>query len=269
MVTKLLKFLLIYLISFFILKLLLKEASDLFIFKHHFEDENIYLSTISALSAIITFNKIGPNEKKFKDIFGFSKPNIYWIYFTSIGVAIPRVSVLFWLINGHAILAINESIKLQTIIVKSFGLILIALEEELLFRLVPVKYIFDKQNNLIKVIACSTLFSIVHGINLPDGYIFFLNVFLGGAVLSILYLASKSILPSIFFHFLWNFTQLILLGIPISGTTFTQSIFHITLTTSDAGKYGLEGTWTPTILLFITTIFLIKHIDGRPLATKS
>ena len=76
--------------------------------------------------------------------------------------------------------------------------------EELFFRNLIQKGLHKHYNPLIAIIVSSILFALIH---IPDIHHIYL-VFFGGLISAMLYQKSKSALPSIIFHMIWNFLVL-------------------------------------------------------------
>jgi uncharacterized protein len=94
------------------------------------------------------------------------------------------------------------------------------------------------------IILISALFGIVHANN-PNATIFgIINVFLAGLMLGIPFFATGRIAMSIGIHFAWNYVQGPILGLPVSGMTFSKSVL-IVQSEGPAflagGRFGFEG----------------------------
>ncbi|ULC57925.1 CPBP family intramembrane metalloprotease [Flaviramulus sp. BrNp1-15] len=80
--------------------------------------------------------------------------------------------------------------------------ILIPIAEELFFREYIQKGLQKNYRGFIAVGLSSILFTVAHLSDVHNMYL----VFFGGLISAILYLKSKSIIPSIVFHVMWNIT---------------------------------------------------------------
>jgi len=76
--------------------------------------------------------------------------------------------------------------------------------EELLFRGYIFQTIYRKNNSILAIIISSLLFALAHFISYDFAIIYFLNIFIAGVLLCIMYIKTKSLWCSISFHFIWN-----------------------------------------------------------------
>jgi len=133
---------------------------------------------------------------------------------------------------------------------------MIAVSEELIFRGYVLKNLMKSFNKWIALLISAVLFSIVHSSNNGIPAIGFVNTFLGGLVLGVAYIITRSLWLPIFFHLSWNFIQGPILGFRVSGLTF-ESIMSIEIkgpAMITGGEYGFEGSVISTILLAFTLI---------------
>jgi membrane protease YdiL (CAAX protease family) len=136
----------------------------------------------------------------------------------------------------------------------SFGLLaMIAISEELIFRGYVLKNMMKSFNKWIALFISAVLFSMVHFYNTGIPAIGLFNTFLGGLVLGISYIITRSLWLPIFFHLSWNFIQGPILGFKVSGLKF-ESIMSVETSGSPfitGGDYGFEGSIICTIMLII------------------
>lgn len=134
----------------------------------------------------------------------------------------------------------------------SFGLLaMIAMSEELIFRGYVLRNLMKSFNKWIALVISAALFSIVHYSNLGIPVMGIVNTFLGGLVLGIAFIITRSLWLPICFHLSWNFVQGPVLGFRVSGLSF-ESILSIESTGPvllTGGEYGFEGSIMCTILL--------------------
>jgi len=162
-------------------------------------------------------------------------------------LALYYMNYLTWIDVGHT----------QSDFIFSFGLLtMIAVSEELIFRGYVLKNLMKSFNKWIALLISAALFSIVHYSNTGIPVIGFVNTFLGGLVLGVAYIITRSLWLPIFFHLSWNFIQGPILGFRVSGLTF-ESIMSIEIkgpAIITGGEYGFEGSVISTILLLFTLI---------------
>lgn len=139
----------------------------------------------------------------------------------------------------------------------SFGLLaMIAMSEELIFRGYVLRNLMKSFNKWIALVISAVLFSIVHYSNLGIPVIGVINTFVGGLVLGIAFIVTRSLWLPICFHLSWNFVQGPILGFRVSGLSF-ESILSIESTGPaiiTGGEYGFEGSIICTILLLMAFI---------------
>ena len=114
------------------------------------------------------------------------------------------------------------------------------------------------------------LFTLAHIFNPAITPIGVANIFLGGALLGINFIYTRSLLFSIGLHFGWNFIQGYLLGFAVSGysapTLLQQELKgHPVLT---GGEFGVEGSIVTTGLLVIGILLLYYAYERKYAALK-
>jgi membrane protease YdiL (CAAX protease family) len=149
----------------------------------------------------------------------------------------------------------NDIIYSGSDLVFNLGLLaMIAVSEELIFRGYVLRNLMKSFNKWIALGISAALFTIVHYSNQGIPVLGIINTFLGGLVLGISFILTRSLWLPIFFHLSWNFIQGPILGFRVSGLTFqslliSQSTGKVFIT---GGEYGFEGSVICTILLAIT-----------------
>lgn len=130
-------------------------------------------------------------------------------------------------------------------------LTMIAFSEELIFRGYVLRNLMKSFNKWVALFVSAVLFSIVHYSNVGIPFIGHINTFLGGLVLGITFIVTRSLWMPIFFHLSWNFIQGPVLGFKVSGVPF-DSILSMEPTGPailTGGEYGFEGSVICTIVL--------------------
>jgi len=135
---------------------------------------------------------------------------------------------------------------------------MVAISEEVVCRGYLLNNLMEKMPKNLAIILSSLIFSFMHFGNSYFGIIGFVNIFLAGILMAILYLQTKDLSIAIGLHFAWNLTQSVL-GFAVSGQT-EKGLFALNyLSFSEnltGGKFGLEGSILLTPII-ITSIFLI------------
>lgn len=139
----------------------------------------------------------------------------------------------------------------------SFAILaMIAFSEELIFRGYVLRNLMKSFNKWIALVISAVLFSVVHYSNLGVPALGIINTLLGGLVLGITFIITRSLWMPIFFHLSWNFIQGPVLGFRVSGLSF-ESILSIESSgplLATGGEYGFEGSLVCTIILSIAFI---------------
>ena len=135
-------------------------------------------------------------------------------------------------------------------------LTMIAVSEELIFRGYVLRNMMKSFNKWMALFISAVLFSIVHYSNLGIPFLGLVNTFLGGLVLGVAYIITRSLWLPIFFHLSWNFIQGPVLGFRVSGLSF-ESMMSIETSgpaSITGGQYGFEGSIICSFLLFLALI---------------
>jgi membrane protease YdiL (CAAX protease family) len=138
-------------------------------------------------------------------------------------------------------------------------LIIAATNEELLFRGYPFQKLVESLGPVGAVAVSSALFGLAHLGNAHHTWISTVNTMLIGIPLSIAYLRTRSLWMPVGMHFIWNYVQGFVFGLPLSGYTFPTSLLKAQvhgaawLTGSD---YGPEGGLLCTVAVVGAGIFL-------------
>lgn len=195
-------------------------------------------------------------------------PNKYTLPHFIYGFFLPFLMFIpvFFLLFLHGIKPIRISIVELLNSAYLFGFS--ALAEELSFRGVLFQMLIDKKGNVFGIFASSIVFAIAHLFNPNIGVVSFINIFLAGAILGLMYIKTGLLWLSIGFHFGWNLWQRLLLGSPVSGMNTGSSIFDTNITQLEAvlfgGNFGLEGGLFATILLLISAYIVSSKFVPCP-----
>lgn len=195
-------------------------------------------------------------EKRTPYSLGFTKKNaalLYSLGFLS-GIVLLAASVGVSLLNGSVSLSPAGDVSPLWIILFLFGFVVQGAFEEILLRGVFFPALLRHFSSpLIPCIASAAFFSAMHGANPGVSPIAFLNIFLFGALLSVLMLRTGSILPCLALHSAWNFAEGCIFGTAVSGLPALPSILTATLdpnkTLTSGGAFGPEGGVAVTLVL--------------------
>jgi membrane protease YdiL (CAAX protease family) len=154
-------------------------------------------------------------------------------------------------------------------------LVLAAFHEEIVFRGYLVQNMLDIKRPIAGVVVSSLLFWIVHGLN-PAAWqspLVGVNLFLAGILLSLAYMLSRDLWFPTIMHFAWNFTQGIVLDIPISGID-SPGVVQIDVAKGapdwlTGGEFGLEGSAVTTVVQVVVAGLLgalVMRAGAKPKA---
>jgi len=151
------------------------------------------------------------------------------------------------------------------------GIFAAATGEEFIFRGIIYQSLIEKFNPTIVTLIISLLFSFVHSMNPNVEFFDLINVFLAGIVISLMYLKTLSLWMPISFHFVWNVSQHLLLGSPVSGIDFNQEILEFDVFYDDkwynmfiGNEFGVEGSILTTLFLLFCVFYLLKFVKTSP-----
>lgn len=149
------------------------------------------------------------------------------------------------------------------------ALVLMAFFEEFVFRGYLLQNLVDIRQPVFGIVFTSGLFWIVHLLNPGAESTPFvaLNLFGAGIVLALAYLASGNIWFPTAMHFAWNFTQGVLLGIPVSGLDMPGLINLDTAQKAPqwltGGQFGFEGSAICTVVNVVLIMIFVSLLSSR------
>jgi len=152
--------------------------------------------------------------------------------------------------------------SLNNLLFLIFIFMLVAVTEEVMFRGYILNNLTEKLSRNLAIIVSSLIFAALHLWNPHFGLIGFVNIFLSGVLMAIMYLNSKDLWAPIGLHFTWNLTQAVL-GFAVSGRNDTGVFTLNYLSTSEyltGGQFGIEGSLIITALTLITMVLMRKKI---------
>jgi uncharacterized protein len=149
-------------------------------------------------------------------------------------------------------------------------MLLVATSEEMVFRGYLLNNLLDSFGKQTALVASAGLFTLAHVFNPEITPIGIANIFLGGVLLGINFIYTRSLWFSIGLHFGWNFIQGYLLGFAVSGynapTLLQQELKgHPVLT---GGAFGVEGSIVTTGLLIAGISLLYFMYERKYAAVK-
>jgi len=130
----------------------------------------------------------------------------------------------------------------------ALAMTLVAAGEEIMMRGYVLQELMGKFSTTASVIVSSIIFTALHAgalMHSDMALIGALNIFAASLLLSLAYLATRSLWLPIGIHFGWNFAQGPLLGISVSGFEFSGAWHPIALSGPElmtGGQFGFEGS---------------------------
>jgi uncharacterized protein len=129
--------------------------------------------------------------------------------------------------------------------------LLLAVGEEFVFRGYLLNNLMESFNKWTALLASALLFTIAHSFNPHLGPVALINLFLGGLLLGINFIYTKTLWFAIGFHFSWNFIMGYVLGFAVSGlsaqTMLQQELKGHPVMTGNS--FGFEGSIVATGVL--------------------
>jgi len=146
-----------------------------------------------------------------------------------------------------------------------------AATEEIIFRGVIFQAILEKFSAPVTIMTLAFIFSFMHASNPGFTRLAFLNIFLAGVLLGVMYFQTRSLWAPISFHFFWNFFQFSALGMPVSGHNFGNLLIYFTKNETGSftdvalgGDFGIEGGFITTIFLLFATYYSLIKLKQSP-----
>ena len=134
-----------------------------------------------------------------------------------------------------------------------------ALAEELMFRGYPFQRLVEATGAARAIVVCSILFGAVHLMN-PGASIWgLINTIVIGIFLALAYLRTRALWLPWGFHFAWNLTMGLLIGLPVSGFRLFNVVVHGTATGPKwltGGSYGIEASATGALAIGIALVIV-------------
>jgi hypothetical protein len=138
-------------------------------------------------------------------------------------------------------------------------LLVSAMDEELVFRGYPFQKLLESLGAPGAVVVSSACFGLAHLGNPNHTWISTANTMLIGIPLSIAYLRTRALWLPVGIHFMWNYLQGYVFGLPVSGIMFSTTLLypHVRGNAWLTGSaYGPEGGLLCTIAVAGAGIFL-------------
>jgi len=190
---------------------------------------------------------------------GFVKKNVKKDILLGILAGFVMIAVGFFLLNYYGQLTIASiSVDYLNIFVGLLLFIVVAFNEELIFRGYMLNNFMDSMPRFWALLVSSFIFGSLHLSNPNIDAIGFGNIILAGFLLGVSYTYTKSLWFPIALHFSWNFFQGTIFGYAVSGTE-SYSLIKQSRTVDtvwNGGKFGFEASITAVILLLLFIVLI-------------
>lgn len=164
-------------------------------------------------------------------------------------LAIGSVILLLYILGALRIIGINNH---ATIISMLLMILALAYTEEMLFRGILLKYLEERYGRIVSLLITSLLFVVLHVSNEHFSVISLISVAAGGLLMGSLYLKTRALFLPTFFHFAWNYVQ-VLFGVNLSGATELKE-GAIFITEIQGAEWLTGGAFGPENSLFAIAV---------------
>lgn len=147
--------------------------------------------------------------------------------------------------------------------------------EEFICRLFLYQHLYRGYNNpWVAITVPSLIFASLHLLNPGIDIIAFVHSIVIAVAFSLMVYVFDSFWMAWAYHFAWNYTQSIILGLPNSGLVFSLSIFKLEAATATEAIgydpfYGIEGSLLGLILNTVMTLILLYFAIKKRKAEKA
>jgi len=128
------------------------------------------------------------------------------------------------------------------------------------------KWIKKENAVILGGVVSSLAFSVLHLTNPSANALSFLNILLIGCLFCLSVLVTGKLGFAIGFHILWNFSQAIIFGVPVSGLAMKGSPLMLEVTGPawlTGGAFGFEGSVLCLIINLVLTILILLFIKTK------
>jgi len=178
------------------------------------------------------------------------------------GAMVLTVAALEWTLRlaEFHVNALSLAQAFSTAMLYVLVLAVAATNEEMIFRGYPFQRLVEAITPAGGVAVCSALFGIVHMGNPHHTWISTAITALVGIPLSIAYLRTRSLWMPVGIHLSWNFVLGFVIGLPVSGLAFRETLLHAQVRGADwltGAEYGPEGGVLAAIAIVGGSIYLL------------
>ncbi len=189
-----------------------------------------------------------------------------------IGFCIISAFFISFYCFGYARVSISAELpEMPVLLQEVFISFIIVYNEELIFR----GYIFNavrKSGLWPSLIVSSVTFGFAHLNNPNVNAIAIIGLIVAGFLLAVSFLIYDEIWVPIGLHFMWNFSEEKIYGMPLSGLNPESWLFRTELAGSKwitGGDFGPEGGLLPIIIEVLVIVIISKFMIGRLSSNRS
>ncbi|MBS7530222.1 CPBP family intramembrane metalloprotease [Hazenella sp. IB182353] len=245
-----------FMMSEFVVILLNEWVSPIF-----YENMLVYFLSSFISLMIILFVWVRFIERRSLVTLGLANERILFLYGKGVLIGFLYLSICVLILWSFGYLDLSFSLSQPGVflILPLFVFMIQAATEEILVRgwLFPV--LAKRMPILVGAVISSLFFVVAHVLNPNFTWISALNIFLFGMYAVAYTLKEGGIWGICGWHMVWNFAQIALFGIPVSGITpFFDSVLFASVEGPDymsGGNFGVEGSIVLSIVLGIATLY--------------
>jgi hypothetical protein len=182
------------------------------------------------------------------------------------GAGIISILFVFCLATGM-LEVVSVQFPLKLIAWVTIMLVSVVLQEELVFRGYILNNLQTSMNNYTALLLVSLFFALTHGTNPNTTAIGLINVCLAGLLLGIYYVHRQNLWFPLGLHFAWNFSQGVVLGVPVSGLNI-PGLLVVDITGPElitGGEFGFEGSLAVSVLAVAAIVAVhFRYRRNRP-----
>ncbi len=211
-------------------------------------------------------------EKRKLRTLGFVKKGLVTQYLKGavLGLLFFGIAYVLCLITGAVrIDGAADNLSILYLIGYFGGYMVQGMAEEVLCRGYLMVSLSRRYHVSTSIIISAVFFALLHGFNPGISLLAYINLFLFGIFIALLFLKSENIWLVGAFHSVWNFVQGNLFGIRVSGTNLNTTILTSSVMEGreaiNGGAFGMEGGIAVTVVLVVGCFILIKLLekDGK------
>lgn len=210
-------------------------------------------------------------EKRKADTMGFRKKGFIPEYLRGIGIGIAAfiAAYLICLITGslefHSVS--SEGFTVLYLIGFLIGYLIQGMAEEVICRGYLFVSLTKRYSVTISMIISALFFTLLHGMNTGMSFLSYINLFLFGIFMALLFVRYENIWVVGAFHGIWNFVQGNIFGVQVSGLKLQRSLFTSTFVENrgiiNGGSFGLEGGLAVTVVMGVLIALLLWSMSKK------